>query len=253
MDTEQYQGDIEFPFTAEQIAMLKEPLDLALISERKGGGNTTLHYLEGHDAISTANLIFGFGSWGYRPLSCEQTVIRDALTGEAVGVAYKAIVELTVKGCVPIVDVGSQAVALWNVEDWMTNFYANAKKYNNVVDESEMGQAERLKKARAAIMESHEQAEKAAVTDALKRCLRAFGSRFGNDLYGKPKAQKPASAPRSAAITLQQVKAAVRKAGKASDADSWSLYILSILGEPLTDQELQPEHLKKLLDGTKSA
>lgn len=33
-------------------------------------------------------------------------------------------------------------------------------------------------------MESHEQAEKGAVTDAVKRALRTFGEQFGNGLYG---------------------------------------------------------------------
>ena len=58
----------------------------------------------------------------YRTLSCEQPVLLDPATGETVGIAYKAKVELTVASAHgSIVEVGSQPVAAWNVTDVVMN------------------------------------------------------------------------------------------------------------------------------------
>ena len=43
---------------------LGQPLDPALVSQRKGRGGRTFSYIEGHTAISEANKVFGFGGWG---------------------------------------------------------------------------------------------------------------------------------------------------------------------------------------------
>lgn len=177
-------------FDKETIKLLDAPLDPRFVSTRKGGGNTNLKYVEGHDAIDQANRIFGYGEWSYRPLVCEQCVLRDALTGEAVGISYKAQVELIVRGCIaPIVEVGSQPVASWNVEDQIMKRRLNDAKYNKKpVDDSEFTLQEKMN-ARAVIVDAHEMAEKGAVTDALKRALRTFGDQFGNGLYGDGKVQ----------------------------------------------------------------
>lgn len=146
-------------FTADQLANLKQDLNPKLISTRKGSSGSKLQYIQGHSAIDQANRIFGYGNWSFRTLSCDQVVIHDPTTNKAVGVCYKAKVEVTVRGCVaPIVEVGSQPVATCILNEKETN--------------------------RWTIMESHEQAEKGAVTDALKRALRAFGNQFANGLYG---------------------------------------------------------------------
>jgi recombination DNA repair RAD52 pathway protein len=163
-------------FTAEQKALLDQELDPRLESQRKGGGNAMLKYIEGHDAIDQANRIFGYGNWSSRPLICEQKVLIDPLSGEAVGIAYKAQVELIVRGCHPIVEVGSQPVAAWNVRD--TVMSRRKKGDNSEIQQWEVTSAQRT------IVESHEMAEKGAVTDALKRALRTFGNQFGNSLYG---------------------------------------------------------------------
>ena len=44
---------------------LGQPLDPALVSQRKGRGGRTFGYLEGHVVIEQANRIFGYGGWGY--------------------------------------------------------------------------------------------------------------------------------------------------------------------------------------------
>lgn len=181
--------------------LLDAQLDPRFVSTRKGGGNTNLKYIEGHDAIDQANRLFGYGNWAYRPLSCEQCVLRDALTGEAVGISYKAQVELIVRGCVaPIVEVGSQPVASWNVEDQIMKRRISDARYNKKpVDESDFTPLERTN-ARAVIVDAHEMAEKGAVTDALKRALRTFGEQFGNGLYGDGKVPMDVVAPKSQEI-----------------------------------------------------
>ena len=94
-------------FNEKQLKELDKPLDKRFVSDRKGASGRKLKYLEGHDAIDQADRIFGYGNWGYETLSCEQTVIRDPMTGEAVGVCYKAKVRLDVRDCLPVIEVGS--------------------------------------------------------------------------------------------------------------------------------------------------
>ena len=132
---------------------LAQPLDPALVSQRKGRGGRKFDYIEGHTAIDQANRIFGFGGWGYEligDVTMRQIESTDSRTGEVTrSAAYSAMVRVTVPGAPSRTDVGFQAVT----------------------DESADG---------------HETAFKGAVTDALKRALRSFGDRFGNGLYGDP-------------------------------------------------------------------
>ena len=43
---------------------LVQPLDLAIVSQRRGKAGMIYHYLEGHTVIDQANLIFGHGGLG---------------------------------------------------------------------------------------------------------------------------------------------------------------------------------------------
>ena len=88
------------PFTPEQIAQLDQPLDPKRVKHRSGGGGMQLSYLKGHDAIDTANRIFGYGNWGYDLMGVEmQNVLGE--DGGVIGCYYAARVKLTVTGCVP--------------------------------------------------------------------------------------------------------------------------------------------------------
>ena len=137
---------------------LGQPLDPALVSQRKGRGNRNFDYLEGHTVIDQANIIFGYGGWGYElagDVSLRRIESVDTRTGEVkVSFAYSAPVRVTVNGAPSRTDLGFHVVADDNPE-------------------------------------GHETAAKGAVTDGLKRALRSFGDRFGNGLYGD---QPPASA-----------------------------------------------------------
>ena len=130
---------------------LGQPLDPALVSQRKGRGGKTFSYIEGHTAIDEANSVFGFGGWGFElveNVSLRRIETVDTQTGEVRVVnAYTAPVRVTVPGSPSRTDIGFHAVT----------------------DETADG---------------HETAVKGAVTDGLKRALRSFGDRFGNGLYG---------------------------------------------------------------------
>ena len=138
---------------------LGQPLDPALVSQRKGRAGRTYDYLEGHTVIDQANSVFGFGGWGYElvaDVTLRQIETVDAKTGEVRRFhAYSAPVRVTVPGAPPRTDIGFHTVA------------------------EETG-------------EGHETACKGAVTDGLKRALRSFGDRFGNGLYGDQPVSLPA-------------------------------------------------------------
>lgn len=175
---------MQSPFDEKQLKELDKALDKRFISDRKGASGRKLRYLEGHDAIDQADRLFGYGCWGYETLSCEQTIIHDLLTGEPIGITYKAKVRLDVRGCMPVIEVGSQPVAVASIEDHiMSKRRKDASERKGEIDDSPFNPFE-VALARTIIMESHEQAEKGAVTDALKRALRAYGEQFGNGLYG---------------------------------------------------------------------
>ena len=130
---------------------LGEPLDPALVSQRKGRAGRKYDYIEGHVVIDQANRIFGYGGWGMElvgDVTLRQVETVDTQTGEVkVTYAYSAPVRVTVPGAPPRTDTGFHAVTEDNAE-------------------------------------GHETAIKAAVTDGMKRALRTFGVQFGNALYG---------------------------------------------------------------------
>ena len=130
---------------------LAQPLDLGLVSQRRGRAGMVYHYLEGHTVIDQANRIFGHGGWGYDlvgDVTLRQFETVDSRTGEMkTSSAYSAPVRVTVAGAPSRTDVGFHAVT----------------------EETSDG---------------HDTALKGAVTDGLKRALRSFGVQFGNDFYG---------------------------------------------------------------------
>ena len=130
---------------------LGQPLDPDLVSQRKGRGGKSFDYLEGHAVIDQANLIFGYGGWGYElagDVTLRQIETVNPQTGEVkVEQGYSAPVRVSVAGALPRTDLGVHPVT----ED---NF------------------------------DGHDTAMKAAVTDGMKRAFRSFGVQFGNGFYG---------------------------------------------------------------------
>ena len=84
---------------------LRQPLDPALVSERKGRGGRRFSYIEGHTAIDQANQVFGYGGWGYELVG--EVTLREFKAGAA----YSATVRMTVPGAPSRTDVGFQPVS----------------------------------------------------------------------------------------------------------------------------------------------
>lgn len=222
-------------FTEAEIKDLDLDLNPLLISERKGGGGSRLKHIEGHNAIDQANRLFGYGNWGYKVISCKPINLIDPASGEAIGVTYEAEVELQVKGCMPVSDVGQQACSVWNVEDVVMS----RRK------DGDDGPIQRWEKQNASrtIVDAHEVARKGAITDAMKRCLRTFGSQFGNGLYGDGKVpQIDANA-----ITEEQLKTDWARAYNIPEKEidsRWPKFKVWALQAVVP--ELEPEHKVKL-------
>ncbi len=84
---------------------LRQPLDPALVSERKGRGGRRFSYIEGHTAIDQANQVFGYGGWGYELVG--EVTLREFKSGAA----YSATVRVAVPGAPSRTDVGFQPVS----------------------------------------------------------------------------------------------------------------------------------------------
>jgi DNA repair and recombination protein RAD52 len=131
--------------------VLNYDLDPSRIKTREKG-NLSLSYLEGHDIIDTCNKVFGYGNWGYSVSTLEH-VSQETNEKQNVVVGYKAIIKLTI--------------------------YDHL--HTKHVSREDVGFGTGIAKSLA---DAHEGGAKEAVTDALKRCFRTFGSQFGNSLYG---------------------------------------------------------------------
>ena len=153
------------------IEKLGQPIDPALVSQRKGRGGRTFDYLEGHVVIAQANRIFGYGGWGYElvgDVSLRRVEEVDSKTGEIkTESVYSAPVRVTVAGALPRTDIGVHPVA----ED---------------------------------TADGHDTAIKGAVTDGMKRAFRSYGCQFGNGFYGdQPASNASASAPKPERVPAQ--------------------------------------------------
>ena len=149
---------------------LGQPIDPALVSQRKGRGGRVFDYLEGHVVIAQANRIFGHGGWGYE-LAGDVTLRRietvDAQTGEiTVSQGYSAPVRVTVAGALPRTDIGVHPVAEDNLD-------------------------------------GHDTAMKGAVTDGMKRAFRSFGCQFGNGFYGDQSTSNGSAQPQRVPVQAQ--------------------------------------------------
>ena len=139
-------------FTEEQLKNLEAPLDGKRVKRREQG-NITLSYLEGYDIIDHANKVFGFDGWSYDVTKLEQ-VSEEINEKKNKVVAYRALITVTVYGA----------------------------KHQLFVLRSDVGYGIGIARDYAS---AHESGGKEAVTDALKRTMRSFGSQFGNALYDK--------------------------------------------------------------------
>lgn len=183
---------------------LRQPLDAALVSERTTDDGEVLRYLEGWRVIEQANAIFGHDRWGAELVG--EVAYRPLPGGNGRGRStpaglYAATVRVTVDGCLPHSDVGTSVVAEHTAE-------------------------------------GHATACKAAVTDGLKRALRHFGSRFGNELYrGLEDVSLPEASAPSEELRRQVLEIA---ASAGSDETRTREWIAQRYGRPLDELEGRP-------------
>lgn len=152
-------------FNEKQLEQLKDPLLKEHVKQRDGMGDTKLSYLPSFHIIDEANRIFGFDGWDSEILSLTQVdkteyEKKPYNSGDdpkpMISISYLAKVRVTVRA--------GDSVA--TKED--TGFG------NGVAGNTAYG-----------IGSCIELASKEAVTDAVKRCMRYFGNKFGNTLYDK--------------------------------------------------------------------
>jgi DNA recombination protein Rad52 len=136
-------------FTEAQVKNLEAKLSAKRIKTRQANG-ITLAYVEGWHVIAEANRIFGYDAWDRRTRS--NNCVWTGTKGEFYHAAYTAKVRVSVRaGNITIVREGSGT-----------------------------GEGKALTPGQA-----HEQALKAAETDATKRALATFGNPFGLALYDR--------------------------------------------------------------------
>lgn len=141
-------------FDQSQTKALTQELENTRIKSRSKG-DIEFFYIEGFDAIDTANRIFGYGNWSYNVSTLEQ-VSQESNQNQNIVICYKAIVVVKISDA----------------------------KHEHRISREDVGFGTGIAKGLA---DAHESAAKEAVTDALKRSLRSFGNQFGNSLYDKSK------------------------------------------------------------------
>ena len=192
---------------------LHDPIDPARVKQREGGGGKRLSYIASHDAIRTANEIFGYGGWssnvqelvflGTEPFTKETA----SGTREGVRAAYRATVKVTarIEG-----DFDGKIHALRDVSFTDTG-YGDAIEYGK------------------SVLTVQELASKEAVSDAQKRALRHLGDQFGLSLYS------------------DEGRAAVAQAAKAADGvKALKLQVKSLAMERLNTEKPTGEEIAAL-------
>lgn len=151
------------------VALLNQPLDSKRVKYREAPGSDPVPYIEGYDAINTANEIFGYRwsskiidvhierwerpviQWNSQTRKKEPVLDNDGnQTLEPVGLVYVT---------------GEVSATMGN------EYYTKGDIGVNTIS--------------GLSPESLDTAIKGAATDLLKRCLRQFGEQFGNSLYDK--------------------------------------------------------------------
>ncbi len=184
-------------FNDKQLQVLKYDIEPSRIKNRVKG-SITLSYLEGHDILETANKIFGYGNWSYAISSLEQ-VSQETNSNQNIVICYKAVVSISVYDLT----------------------------HSKFISREDVGFGTGIAKMQS---DAHEGGAKEAVTDAIKRSIRSFGSQFGNSLYDKSRNHQAQS---HSAPQLQNNQAApsqpkIQQASPQSQYEFTSLYNLGL-------------------------
>ncbi len=152
-------------FTDEQVKLLKEPILKEDVKTREGTGKTQLSYLASYHVIAEANRIFGFDGWDSEILSLSQA---DKTIYEKQ--AYKA---------------GDPPKEMLSIS-YLCKLRVTVKSGETLAIREDVGFGNGVAGNTAyGVGSCIELASKEAVTDALKRCMRYYGNKFGLSLYDK--------------------------------------------------------------------
>jgi DNA repair and recombination protein RAD52 len=169
-------------FTAEQVTQLNARIERRLLKQLNKGGQS-LTYLEAYSAINQLNRVFGYGSWSFAVGSV------DREEGDE-GIVYFARCTLT---------VAAPDGTISTHEDEGSSIAARVQKEGTLQGKVRL--------------DSRETARKGAISDALKRCARAFGEQFGNSLYDRDYLrQRDAEERQAATAARQQTQPATQRA-----------------------------------------
>lgn len=152
-------------FSTTTIAKLNAELSKDDVKTRKGSGTQQLSYIPSFHAINEANRIFGFGNWSTEIMHLHQI---DKSIYEKPGYKPndppKEMISISYLCHLKLVVTNGDREA----------YHEDTGFGNGVAGNSAHG-----------IGSCIELASKEAVTDALKRCLRYYGNKFGLSLYDK--------------------------------------------------------------------
>jgi hypothetical protein len=152
-------------FTTPQHDRLSKPIAPERVKSRSQSGQS-LSYIEAHDAIRTANEIFGIGGWGYTVEELvhlgNEPVEKNGRKGFKTG--YRAVVKVTIHGSQPAINAAP------TLPGRPTITYSDVG-FGDAVDYS------------GSTISVQELAMKEAVSDGVKRALKNLGDQFGLGLY----------------------------------------------------------------------
>lgn len=143
-------GQVQYSIEERQFLQneLEQKLDQDMISKRDGPSGAKVHYIETWKAIAQTNRLFGFNGWSSKIMEINLDFIDQVNGRFTAGVS--AIVRITLKDGSFREDIG----------------------YGISENQKQKGKA-------------LEQGKKKAVSDALKRALKAFGHALGLSVYDK--------------------------------------------------------------------
>ncbi|MGE0064041.1 MAG: Rad52/Rad22 family DNA repair protein [Xanthobacteraceae bacterium] len=180
-------------FTIKQRQALRRKLDQSRVRTRETNGRQ-LSYIEGWYAISEANRIFGFDGWSRETLESKCVLAREN------------------RGMFTAVYTAKARITVWaDGTAIIRDGHGTGEGWGNTAGEV------------------HDTALKAAETDATKRALATFGSRFGLALYDRSSARSE-SQPSNQSATFNFQYAAARPRSQEANKENCAILPLGEAG-----------------------
>ncbi len=200
-------------FNDETIHKLNESLSKDDVKVRKGSGNEKLSYIAAYHAINEANRLFGFGNWSTEIMHIHQVDKTEyEKSPYNAGDVAKPMISISYSCHLKLIISNGERTAC----------HEDIGFGNGVAGNTAYG-----------IGSCIELASKEAVTDALKRCLRYYGNKFGLSLYDKDDIPMELLEIERARIVTTEQLARLRTLYEARDIDDqWCMSALKAQGYP---------------------